>query len=389
MSGAGRLRALFVNSGLLGHATLARLMPEALAADPGIEAVHVLLSDPLSTPERVVRRLLCAGPPGGTALAAALLARFRRELHIGLLAARRIAALERRGERFDVLHFHTQAAAWASVRRMRRTPAIVSLDATQALAAREAAGALGRLDHAPGAARDRAVFRAAAAIVATSRWAADDLARGLPEAAGRVHVLHFPVRLAGFDPGWARERARRAGGGPVRVLFMGGDFPRKGGWELLQAWRRGGLAASARLTLATDWRLDEGALPEGVAVRRGVAAYTPAWYALWREADLFAMPTRGEAFGIVFQEAAAAGLPVVATRINAVPEIVRDGVDGVLVDPGDVDALAAALGSLVTDPERRLAMGLSARRRVEDDSVERYGQRLAALVREVAGRGTR
>jgi hypothetical protein len=85
----------------------------------------------------------------------------------------------------------------------------------------------------------------------------------------------------------------------------------------------------------TNWAIAEASLPPGVSLHRNVAAHTDAWQALWRAADVFVLPTRDEAFGIVFQEAGAAGLPAIGTRMNAVPEIVRDGETGVLVAPGD------------------------------------------------------
>ncbi|MFL5383114.1 MAG: glycosyltransferase family 4 protein [Longimicrobiaceae bacterium] len=388
-----RPRALFVNAGFLGHASVARLVRQAVGGRPEIEASHLDLSAALTPGERVVRRVMCAGPRGAGAFpgAALLLPRFRHELHAGVLAARRIRALEAAGGRFDAIHFHTQATAWGSLRRMRRTPCIVSIDATQRLASAEAGSAVERLDYAAPAAMDRRVFAAAAAIVSTSRWAADDLLRGQPECAGRLHVLPYPVALEGFGAEWPAERAARAGAdprAPVRVLFVGGDFPRKGGFELLRAWREGGLHPHASLTLVTDWPLDAAALPPGVSLRRGVRACSDDWLAAWRSADLFAMPTRGEAFGMVFQEAAAAGLPAVGTRLNAIPEIVAHGETGLLVPPGDAGALAEALRALVASPATRRRMGTAARARIErTGSVAAYGARLAALVREVAGDG--
>ncbi|HEU0054309.1 MAG TPA: glycosyltransferase family 4 protein, partial [Longimicrobium sp.] len=278
-----------------------------------------------------------------------------------------------------------QATAYASIGRMRRTPSIVSIDATQALAAREAPG-WARLDYAPNAARDRRVFRAARAITATSRWAGDDLAADLPSCAGKVRVMPYPVPLDGFDPAWIDERFARAradAAAPVRFLFIGGDFPRKGGPSLLAAWRAGAFAGRATLTLVTDWPL--GDLPPGVEVRTGIAPYSPEWHAVWRDADVFVMPSRGEAFGMVFQEAAAAGLPAVGTRINAVPEIVDDGGTGILVPPGDVDALARAMGALRESPELRREMGSEARLRITRlASPQTYAENLVALIRSVA-----
>jgi starch synthase len=381
------LRVLFVNSGILGHRSVARLLRGAAAADSGIEATHVDLSEDLTTGERVVRRLLTVGPMAGASFpgAALTLPRFRAEMNAGLLAAKRIAALEKAGKRFDAIHFHTQATAYASLRRMRRTPSIVSIDATQRLASREVPG-WARLDYAPNAARDRRVFRAARAITATSRWAADDLAADLPGCAERVRVMPYPVPLDGFGEGWIGERFGRftaEPSSPVRFLFVGGDFPRKGGPALLEAWRAGGFAGEATLTLVTDWPV--GHVPPGVEVRCGIAAYSAEWFAAWRAADVFVMPTRGEAFGMVFQEAAAAGVPSIGTRIAAVPEIVDDGRTGILVPPGDPDALARAMRGLLESPELRREMGTAARRRIARvASPETYSANLMALIRSVA-----
>lgn len=388
------IRALFVNTGILGHASVAALFREAAAGDSGIEATHVDLSAALSRRDRVVRRLLCWGPGGAPSLVGSLsLARWRHEMNAGLHAARCVRAAEREaGRPFDVLHFHTQAAAWASLARMRRTPSVVSIDATQRLAAEEAPPGPARWGYRANAAWDARVFRAAAAITVTSRWAADDLVAGQPEVAERVRVMPYPVRLDAFAAAeWAAERfarASRPGGAPVRVLFVGGDFPRKGGWDLLAAWRAGGFeAGGAELVLATGWPLGEAELPPGVRVEAGVRAYTPAWEALWREADVFVMPTRGEAFGMVFQEAAAAGLPVIGTRLNAVPEIVDDGATGLLVPPGDAGALVEALRTLLASAELRRRMGEAGRARMERvaDPAD-YAARLRGLIREVAGK---
>ena len=233
MNGDGPLRVLFVNTGILGHRSVAHVIGRAMEGQPGIEAEQVDLATGLSVRDRVVRRLLTLGPRPGSAAGAATAARFRHEMNAGLTAARRIRALERCGKRWQVIHFHTQAAAWASLGRMRRTPSIVSIDATQRLAMMELPPGPARGDYLPNERWDRRVFRAAAAIVATSRWAADDVVRDLPECAGRVHVMPYPVPLEGFDAGWPEERRARPASEPVRCLFVGGDFGRKGGAELL------------------------------------------------------------------------------------------------------------------------------------------------------------
>ena len=375
-----RCRALFVNSGMLGHASVASLIREAVAQDPAVAAQYIDLAGPLTLRERVVRAALCARPFGTTNLD---YARWRSELHSGLVAARRIRDA---GQAPDVLHFHTQATAYASLALMADVPSIVSIDITQRLASLEAPPAL-RFTYRPNITRDGAVFRRAAAIVSTSRWAAQSLAAEYPECAAKVTVLPYPVRLDRTDPVWLDQRERREGAASVQFLFIGGDFPRKGGPDLLRAWRDGGFGDRHRLTVVSDWSIDERQVPTGVELVRRVTPYTQEWRNLWRAADVFVMPARAEAFGMVYQEAAAAGVPVIASRINAVPEIVEHGVTGMLVPPGDEPALVAAMREMISSPDRRHTLGRAARARVEAvGTIDRYGAALTRLLHEAAGK---
>jgi glycosyltransferase involved in cell wall biosynthesis len=274
---------------------------------------------------------------------------------------------------------------------MKRVPSVVSIDCTQALAG-EAASTLERLTYTPNVAHDGMVFRAASAIISVSAWAATDLVRQYPECADKVHVLPYPVRLDFFPGDWAENRrARRANSSasPVEVLFIGGDFPRKGGYDLLDAWRRGGFSQTSRLTLVTDYPLRRDEVPLGVDVAPGILPYTAQWRDMWRRSEVFAMPSRGEAFGMVFQEAAAAGLPSIGTKVGAVSEMIENGRTGILAEPGDPDSLAAALRSLIDNAGRRHEMGIAARRRIETVAdLACYGKKLtevlvsAARVRE-------
>jgi len=84
----------------------------------------------------------------------------------------------------------------------------------------------------------------------------------------------------------------------------------------------------------------------------------------YRRADVFCLPSRQEGFGIVFLEAMAAGLPIVAARAAAVPEVVSDGESGILVAPDSADELATALDRLLSDPEERRRLGEAGRRQV-------------------------
>ncbi|MFO8079829.1 MAG: glycosyltransferase family 4 protein [Armatimonadota bacterium] len=112
--------------------------------------------------------------------------------------------------------------------------------------------------------------------------------------------------------------------------------------------------------------------------------------ALYAVADLYVMPARpvrgklAEGLGLVYLEAAAAGTPSVATDFGGIPDAIVDGETGLLVEPDDPEALAAAIAELLEDDERRTAMGRAARERVRDEFTwtrvaERFLEHLDAL----------
>jgi starch synthase len=369
-------RVAFVNGGILGLTAFATYLRRFLPTQSWIRGEHIVLTEDLSFQERVVRRVMCQrAAPRSSNLD---LMRLRAELHAGIQARRRLA---RYGpDAFDVLHFHRQGTAYGSLRLMERIPSIVSIDCTQTCA-KQGAPQREQWTYAPNVRMDGAVFRRASAIVAISRWSADDVRRMYPDVAAPIHVMPNPVMLEWFDVGWMdARRARATTGEKPRFLFIGGDFPRKGGYDLLDAWRARNFAARAELDIVTDWDLG-GALPPGVRRWPGVAAYTDEWRARWAGADAFVMPTRNEAFGLVFQEAAAAGIPAVGPDFNAVPEIIRDGETGLLVPPGDRAALAHAIETLVGSPDLRARMGRTAREAIEvSASPVAYLEKLTQII---------
>jgi glycosyltransferase involved in cell wall biosynthesis len=98
---------------------------------------------------------------------------------------------------------------------------------------------------------------------------------------------------------------------------------------------------------------------------------------------VFAHTPRWEGFGIVLLEAMLASLPVVATRVSAVPEIVVDNETGILVAPGDVDGAAHALGEVLGDDARRRALGDAGLRRAREEfSVARMADATVGVYRE-------
>lgn len=384
------VNALFVNSGLLGQRIFARFVQRSLVERPdGVRATQIVLTEEMTPLDRAIRRVMCQRLwPERTHVRNLDLFRYRAEWHSGVLARRRIRRLERTGERFDVLHFHRQATAYASISRIRRTPTIVSIDCTQGCFS-ESAHPLEAYSYRPGIARDGEVFRAARLIIATSEWAARSVQAEYPGCRTPLVVMATPIDLACFDEGWIAERYDRAEqpGYRPRVLFVGGDFIRKGGPELLDVWRDGGFGARASLEIVTDAPIDETRLPDGVAVRHGIRPYTAAWIECWRRADVFVLPTRQEAFGTAFQDAAAAGLPAIGTRIMAVPELIEDNETGYLVPSGDAGALARRLTCLLDSPALRRTFGTRARAHVARTAdPDAYRRRLVTAMHDIAGR---
>ena len=102
----------------------------------------------------------------------------------------------------------------------------------------------------------------------------------------------------------------------------------------------------------------------------------------YRDADVFVLPSYVEGFGQVTLEAMAAGLPVVVTERSKA--VVRDGVDGFVLQHGDVDALARCMTRLVEDPELRATLGRNAHERAREYSWERFGSELCAWLDSIA-----
>ena len=89
---------------------------------------------------------------------------------------------------------------------------------------------------------------------------------------------------------------------------------------------------------------------------------------LYADCDVVALPSRNEGWGLSLMEGMVCGKPVVATRVGGIPELVRDGADGILVEPGDIVGLADALCKLLEDPKMRARMGEAGKKRAKEFS---------------------
>jgi glycosyltransferase involved in cell wall biosynthesis len=170
------------------------------------------------------------------------------------------------------------------------------------------------------------------------------------------------------------------------ILFVGVEWERKGGPVLLEAFRLLRREhPEARLTIV-------GCSPPisepGVHIEGRVPlTEVPKYY---RSASVFCLPTLNEPFGVVFLEAASFGLPVVATRIGAIPEIVMDGKSGYLVEPQNAAELATRLGDLLRDPRRAEQFGAYGREWVSRRySWDEAGHRLSSHIKRAIRRSAR
>lgn len=154
-----------------------------------------------------------------------------------------------------------------------------------------------------------------------------------------------------------------------KLLFIGEpkSFERKGGPELVAAFKKvRAVVPNATLTLVGPSAEMTGEYPGLNAL--GVVRDRSKIHALLAESTCFVMPSRKEPFGITYAEAMAARLPVVGASVDAVPEIVQHDHTGLLVSPGDIDALASALINILCQPEVARRMGEAGYARV----IERY-----------------
>lgn len=182
----------------------------------------------------------------------------------------------------------------------------------------------------------------------------------------------------------------RTGRTTVEVLCVGKLEPIKGVDVLLEAWMRSA-PGGARLTFAGEGSLAP-AVEEVAATRTDVRFVghldEEGLVAAYAEADVFVFPSRSDPWGLVLNEAMAAALPVVTTTApGAVDDLVTDGWNGLIVPPGDVDALADALRSLVADGARRRSMGANGAERIAGYTPEACAAGLAAAAS--AGRDRR
>jgi glycosyltransferase involved in cell wall biosynthesis len=372
----GPARILFINHNLLGHVTQARNIRQYCQNRSDIDAVHVDLVRPFWI--KVANTSL------------PLVGHCDLRHYRSLLLWRPIIRRWLRGpldlSRFDVVHFLNPHYAWGLVQMKARAlfghvRIAIHTDCTSVLLHRE----LGW----PWAAEkpvidiERRIYGASDLLVAMSEWSAASMRNDYHLPPERVWLTRGCV----LGPPTAAPAADRRADTPGRlpkILFVGNDWVRKGGPTLVRVHQQH-FAERAELHIVSQQ-----AIPDAAARNvfwHGSVPHEKLLAELMSGADLMAMPTSNDMSPFAVLEAAAAGLPVVSTRMGGIPEMVLDGQTGLLFDPGAADGFVRAVDRLLGDPGLRRQMGQAARSHVAsqfDPDVNYTGllDRLVALADE-------
>ncbi len=280
----------------------------------------------------------------------------------------------------DALFIHTQTLALFCIPLMHHIPTIISTDATPLNFDSIANGYNHKVSNNHFVERakyewNKKTYHAAAAIVTWCEWAKKSLVDDYNIPPEKVLVIPPGVDLEQWN--FQRQQTpKSAPKNPLRLLFVGGDFARKGGYTLLEAFLNG---------LDRDYTLD--IVTKDVSLKQkltginnlhlhcDLTANSQRLKQLYAQADIFVFPTEAECFGMVASEAMAAGLPVITTDIGGLSEQVEHGVNGLILPPADATALAIALDTLKDNPTKITAMAAASRRIAEKrfDAQHNYG----------------
>lgn len=356
----------------MGWSSYARSLAAATARRDDIDAMHLHFTG------AGVKRLLSVPVAGGRGR---LDSNVRRVL-VARWTIRRWLAGRLDLDRFDVVHVapHLYGAGVVQAAQRTRTPLSVLLDATVSQEKGELGGRSDdevRSRWGPLLGVEREVLERATLVVASSRWAGDRAA--LDFAIGPDRLLVSPFAIPG-GPVDARPAATPTHQ-PARILFVGGDWRRKGGDRLLR-WHQERWSDRAELHVCAPVSPSRRSIN---VIHHGIVPHERIIAELLPSMDLFVLPTWNDMSPHAVAEAAAAGLPVVSSAIGGIGEQVLDGTTGFLRAPADEAGFVEAVERLLADPDLRVRMGAAARRHVridgDDSANDRVLDRLVALAR--------
>ncbi len=340
----------------LGHVTFAGNLREAVDQDPTVHADwHLLRSVP---PEGWQRSLL---------------GRQNYTLQMGL---RTRAALHPRRQHLEAVLIHTQTISLMCWGLMGRLPIVISTDATPR-----------NIDELAGAYRHRqgspieeelkqrivgSTLRRAAGVIPWCEWAARSLREDYGVSDDRIDMIRPGISLEN----WPVAKDRRPG--PCRLLFVGGDFHRKGGDAVVECLQS--IAGEWELDVVTKSKVEASG---GIRVHNDLSQGDPRLLDLYQQADVFVLPSLGDAVPWVVLEAMATGTAVIGAGVGGLPEMIPPET-GIVVPAGDLRRLHDAIDGLIGNPDLRASMGVAGRTRVErEHDGHRQSRRILDRMRAV------
>ncbi len=353
-------RVAFVMEQHLGHRTYAENLRSSLQSTPGLEThwIPVRYEQTSAWWEHIPSESVRAAWRG------------RAEVRRGLHAI---------SDEMDACVFNSQVPAVLGGRVGRRRPYVLCMDDTPLLKDSMAegyehppdSGAVGWVKHR----WNRHVLQHAAGLAPWSRWVRTSLIDDYGVDPSKIEVIPPGVDTSTW------QRADLASDGPMKILFVGGDFKRKGGDTLVRAFQALE-PGTAELRLVTKSEVPR---TPGVEVYSGLSQNDEELLDLFRTSSVFVLPSMFEMFGIAAVEAAAAGLPLIVTSVGGLADLVVDGVTGFSVEPGELDPLIGHLRTLAERPELRRQFGAAARDRAERDfDADANAARLVELAKRCA-----
>jgi glycosyltransferase involved in cell wall biosynthesis len=214
-------------------------------------------------------------------------------------------------------------------------------------------------------------------LVASSFTKSSLIEHGAPPE--RIRVIPYGTDLGRFIP----EKTMDSVKGPLRLLYVGTVCQRKGLSYLVDALESLP-PGTAELTICGRL-VDDAALLQNTRARIHVRAFVPAGELLrqFQASDVFVFPSLAEGFGHVLLEAMACALPIISTPRTAAVDLISDGHEGFITEPGDTAGLVKCLEYFLRNPEQIRQMGAAARARAEAFTWARFRQRIAEAVREM------
>lgn len=362
----------------MGHGTYGELLRKGFQESTKIAVDFYWYHQQRNLDTKIIRRLLTTSFPNQWIQKQNLdLRRFRAQISFAYMA-RKLALKLLKQKDYSALHLHTYILGFLSLDLMQKIPTVVSLDMTSYQAAQEKTDAQFMWTYHPNFWLGKKVFKAAKRIITRSQWGRQSVIKDYNIDPDKVKVVYPGVDINKLTPPDLAQKERQQ---PFKILFVGNDFERKGGYNLLEVFLSS-FADTAELHLMTNAKIES--QHHNLFVHKGISAYSREWLKLYRQADVFVMPTIFEGFGWVFIEAMSAGLPVIATNINAIPEMVKEGETGFLIQPGDRADLAAKLRILQENPALCRQMGERGRQIVEQTfNIQTHCQTLENIFQEI------